>query len=335
MEPDIAVVIPSWNAAHEIRVCLDSLRAQSIKHKVYVVENGSTDDSVDVISRHYPEVTLLVQQKNLGFAGGVNVGIRQAMDDGIAYVALFNNDAVADKHWLKHLRNAMRDNPKVGAVACAFLNGSGTKYDSTGDFYCRWGLLFPRDRDMPAKSTPRKAGYVFGASGGSSLYRMEALRDVGLFDEDFFAYYEDGDLSFRLQLRGWKIFFEPKARALHHTGTTSSKIPGFTTYQTFKNIPLVLIKNVPLRLLPGIALRLWVAYASIFIKSVMSGRGWPATKGFVRMLTLLPKKIGQRWHIQHSRSVPTDYIRSIIVWDLPPNAQALRRLRNFFMPWHR
>lgn len=335
MKPSVAVVIPSWNAVDEIGACLDSLRSQTLKHRVYVVENGSTDGSADFIAEKYPEVDLLVQPRNLGFAGGVNVGIRQAMEHGAKYIALFNNDAIADKNWLKRLVSSMESYDNVGVVACALLNGDGTKFDSSGDCYSSWGLAFPRDRDVEVSKSKAKSGYIFSASGGASLYRVEALREVGLFDEDFFAYYEDVDISFRMQLTGWKVRLNTDARALHYTGTTSGKIPGFTTYQSFKNMPLLLVKDVPGRLFPGIAFRFSIAYTAIFVKAVVTGRGWPASKGFFRMLTLLPKKFVERWRIQKARKVSTDYIRSIIVNDLPPNAHALRRLRDFFTPWRR
>jgi GT2 family glycosyltransferase len=333
MKPDIAVVIPSWNAIDEIGACLDSLRAQTVKHVVYVVENGSTDGSVEFIGQNYPEVVLLLQPQNLGFAGGVNVGIRRAMADNCRYIALFNNDAVADKHWLASLHKTMTQNDDIGAVACTLLNGDGSRYDSTGDFYSHWGLAFPRDRDVSVKEVHREGGFVFGASGGASLYRVEMFEQVGLFDEDFFAYYEDVDISFRMQLYGWKVMFEPSAKVYHHTGTTSGKIPGFGTYQMFKNVPFLLVKNVPGRLLPGILLRFWIAQAAIYTKAVIRGRGWPATKGLLRMLTLLPKKLVERRRIQKNRNVSVAYIRSIIVWDLPPNASALRSLRRVFTPW--
>lgn len=335
MKPSVAVVIPSWNAIDEIGACLNSLREQSLKHRIYVVDNGSSDGSVEFIAENYPEVELLVQPVNLGFAGGVNVGIQQAMEDGADYIALFNNDAIADRDWLKHLVSTMNQHDDAGIVTCALLSGDGTKFDSSGDFYSSWGLAFPRDRDVPVKQSLAKSGYVFSASGGASLYRTKALREVGLFDEDFFAYYEDVDISFRMQLAGWKVQLDTNAKARHFTGTTSGKIPGFTTYQSFKNMPLLLVKNVPARLFPGIAFRFSIAYTAIFVKAVLSGRGWPASKGFFRMLTLLPKKFVERWHIQRGRKVSTDYIKLIIVRDLPPNAHALRRLRDFLTPWRR
>lgn len=326
MKTKVAVVIPNWNGAEEIGTCLDSLFTQSLKPHIIVVENGSIDGSLELLESQYPSVEVLPQKKNLGFASGVNVGIRKAMQDGYPFVALLNNDAIAHKDWLKRLVETLERNASAGIATCKLLSSDKKHTDSTGDFYTTWGLPFPRDRGVAAGKAHNKPEEVFGASGGASLYRGAMLEEIGLFDEDFFAYYEDVDISFRAQLAGWKVLYEPRSEVYHQTGATSGKIKGFTTYQTFKNYPLLLWKNVPLRLLPGVLLRHTIAYASIYFSSLIGGRGWPATKGFLRMLTLLPKKLIERRHIQRSRKVSVGYIDSILVHDLPPNATRLRRL---------
>lgn len=325
-----AVVIPSWNAADEIGACLDSLIGQSAKPYIIVVENGSTDGSYEYIKKNFPTIDVLPQRKNLGFAGGVNVGIRKAIADGFDYVALFNNDAIAHKDWLKYLVSALESSEQAGIATCKFLSIDKTHADSTGDQFTIWGLPFPRDRDKSSQDAHSTQEEVFGATGGASLYRVKMLHEIGLFDEDFFAYYEDVDISFRAQLAGWKVLYEPRAEAYHQTGMTSGRIKGFTTYQTFKNYPFLFWKNVPAALLPKMLPRFTVAYTSIFISSLLGGRGWPATKGILKMLILLPKKLIERHKIQRNRKVSIEYINSILVHDLPPNAAKLRRLRRLF-----
>lgn len=330
MKTNVAIVIPNWNGQDSIVQCLNSLRRQTVESEIIVVDNGSVDSSVETIEKGFTNVTLLKQSKNYGFAGGVNIGIRYALDKGYEYVGLFNNDAVANKNWVKYLTNALLVNPASGIVTCKLLSADKTLMDSTGEEYTHWGLPFPRGRDESKLDIYDEDTDIFGASGGASLYRAEMLKQIGLFDEDFFAYYEDVDISFRAQLAGWKVTYVPDAVAYHQRGATSSKIHGFTTYQTFKNYPLLFIKNVPLRLTPGIFIRLNIAYVSIFISAVMDGRGLYALKGWLRMITLLPKKISERHQIQKSRKVSADYINSIIVHDLPPNAHKLRKLRSMF-----
>jgi GT2 family glycosyltransferase len=326
----IAVVIPNWNGVNEIDACLSALTAQSMAHHVIVVENGSTDGSLEFIRAKYPNIDVIVNQKNLGFAGGVNVGIRKALGSGFDYVALLNNDAVPHKHWLKHLAKTLYIDSRAGIVTCKLLQADGKHVDSTGDFYTSWGLPYPRDRGAPTNVAHNKQEEVFGASGGASLYRAEMFGEIGLFDEDFFAYYEDVDISFRAQLAGWKVLYQPKSEAYHATSTTSGKIKGFGTYQYHKNVPLVLIKNVPGRLFFRVAWRFGIAYSSVFINSIVRGNGWAAIKGFLHMLTLLPKKLMERRSIQKNRKTSVDYIHSVIINDLPPNAKSLRRLRSIF-----
>lgn len=331
MKPNVAVIIPSWNGIDEIGSCIESLLTQSLKPHIIVVENGSTDGTLAFLQKNFPTLEILPQVKNLGFAGGVNVGIKRAIESGYKYVALFNNDAIAHKDWLKHLVSGLESNKKAGIATCKFISGDGKHVDSTGDQYTTWGLPFPRDRGLKVEEAHNnQIEEVFGASGGASLYRAKMLEEIGLFDEDFFAYYEDVDLSFRAQLSGWKVIYQPNAKAFHETGTTSGRIKGFTTYQTFKNYPLLLWKNVPGKLLLKVLPRFTIAYLSILFASIAGGRGWPAIKGILRALWLLPKKLTERRYIQKNKSVSVDYIDSILIHDLPPNADKLRRLRSIF-----
>jgi len=209
-----AVVIPNWNGREELAVCLDSLAEQTEPVEVIVVENGSTDGSVEMIRSSYPGVTLLVQPVNLGFAGGVNVGLRYALHRGHEHIALLNNDAVVEQTWLAELIAVMRNRDDLGMVASKFVTLDGRRIDSTGECYSTWGLPYPRGRDEEDLDAYDDAVDIFGGSGGSTLYRAAMLRDVGLFDEDFFAYFEDIDLSWRAQLRGWRAQLAPPGRRL-------------------------------------------------------------------------------------------------------------------------
>ena len=320
------VVVPNWNGKASLAACLDSLVASTFNAEVVVVENGSTDGSVEFLQENYPQITVLPQAVNLGFAGGVNVGIRYAIEQGSEFVALFNNDAVADKDWFENLVNGTHDKT-VGITTCTFMSIDGKHLDSTGDLFTNWGLPYPRGRSEAPTGQYDEHTDIFGASGGASLYRVSMLEEIGLFDEDFFAYYEDVDISFRAQLAGWKVQYVPAAIAYHDTGSTSRKIKGFTTYQTMKNQPLVIFKNVPAGLLWSILWRFMIAHSLFFLRAVSRGQGWIALKGDAQGTRLLFNKMGERRRIQSSRRVSNDYIWSIITHDLPPNATALRKLR--------
>jgi GT2 family glycosyltransferase len=322
-----SVVIPNWNGIHSIEACLNSLLEQSTKINIIVVENGSRDGSLELIQRKYPHIELLVHNKNLGFAGGVNSGIEKAIQNGSKYVALFNNDAVADRQWIQALVGCLDGNNKVGIATCKLTSIDNRHLDSTGDQYTNWGLPYPRGRGEPVGSQYDNDTFVFAASGGASLYRVSMLNEIGLFDKDFFAYYEDVDISFRAQLAGWKVAYVPTSIAYHQIGATSGRIKGFTTYQTMKNLPWLYWKNVPTKYLFSVGIRFSVAYFGFFFSSLQRLHAWPAFKGMFVSAVYLPKKLVQRHAIQSKRKVSPEYIWSIITHDLPPNAGQLRAIR--------
>lgn len=329
----VAIVVLNWIGVDDTLVCLDSLLKQSYKnYHILVIDNGSADSSIERLDKFQKNnsdmVSLVCNPRNFGFAGGVNTGIEWALNEDFDNIALINNDATVDKDWLKSLVESSTKKG-VGITTALLLHEDGKTIDSTGDWFSKWGLAFPRARDMPTKSAP-KAGYVFGGSGGSSLYSLKMLREIGLFDEDFFAYYEDGDISFRAQLAGWKVYYTPKAIAYHKQGATSKKIPGFTIYQTFKNLPLLFLKNVPFKLLFTIGIRFYLAYFLILINAISKGNGAPALKGAWMAFILGFKKLPERWEIQKNKSVSDEYIKSIFWDDLPPDQTGIRKFRKIF-----
>jgi len=323
----VGVVVPNWNGADDLRACLDSLQAQTYKAHIIVVDNGSIDDSVSIIEKHYPDIELIRHDTNKGYTGGVNPGFRRAQEMKLDYVAPFNNDAIADKDWLRLLVQCLDQNPKIGIATCKILSADGKRLDSTGDLYTSWGLPYPRGRGEEDAGIYDNSTEIFGASGGASLYRVSMLNRIDLFDEDFFAYYEDVDLSFRAQLAGWRVRFVPASRVYHQIGMTSGRIKDFTTYQTLKNLPWVFWKNVPTALLFRVAPRFLVVYTAFWLSALRRGQVGAVLRGCAYSLFFLPKKLVERFHIQRHRVMTTGYIWSIITQDLPPNAFKLRRLR--------
>lgn len=323
-----SVVVPNWNGKDSLGACLASLKAQSLQAQIIVVDNGSDDGSAEFVSQNFPGIALVQNSKNLGFAGGVNVGIKQAMSAGDDYVALLNNDAVADKDWLKNLVACLDAKAQAGIATAKICNSNKTALDSTGDLYTIWGLPYPRGRGETDVNKYDSSTEVFGASGGASIYRLKMLQQIGLFDEDFFAYYEDVDLSFRAQLAGWKVRYVPTAMAYHEISATSNKIKGFATYHTLKNLPLLMWKNVPWAIMPKVWPRLALAYLGICGRVLLRGQFGAFFKGTAMGTILLPKKWVQRYKIQKDRKVTPVYINSMITHDLPPNANNLRRLRS-------
>ena len=277
------IVVLNWNGTDDTIECVSSLRAMHAENtSIAIVDNGSSKKQLSQLKaflKNQPEIILLENPTNKGFAGGVNTGITYAIENDFSHVALFNNDATADKNWLKELLATMQSS-KAMAVTGLLRHAGKNSIDSTGDFYTTWALPFPRSRGLKPTQTP-KSGFVFGATGGATLYKTELFKEIGFFDESFFAYYEDVDISFRAQLAGHKVYYTNTAVAYHKQGATSKKIPGFTVYQTFKNLPLLYTKNVPAGLLIPIGLKFFVAYWLMFGNAIKNGTGWYALKGWL------------------------------------------------------
>ena len=323
MKTKVYVVIPNWNGEDHIAECLDSLTKQTQSVKIIVVDNGSSDDSVKIIKDNFPAVELLKFPDNAGFAGGVNRGIKEAIKQGAQYIALFNNDAVADKNWLKNLAKAAESNPKAGIITGKFMRMNKTHLDSTGDFYTTWAMPFPRGRNQKDTGQYDTPEFVFGASGGASLYRVNMLQKIGLFDEEFFAYFEDVDISYRAQLASWKVWYEPKAIAYHHVGATSSKLGDFTRYHSTKNFYMLYAKNMPAKLYWKYGPHFIYQAAKMLVGSIIKGGFVAHAKGVIKAFANTPHLIRERKRIQGSRKVSVEYIDSILYHGKPPKIPSL------------
>lgn len=314
----VAVIIPNWNGADYISACLKSLKNQSLKPHIIVVDNGSHDESVDIIKNKFSKVELLEYPDNAGFAGGVNRGIRVAIKDGYRYIALFNNDAIADKKWLENLVTTASNHKEVGIVTGKFMRMDKKHFDSTGDQYTMWGMPFPRGRNSVDNGQYDTPEYIFGATGGASLYRTKMLETIGFFDEDFFAYFEDIDISLRAQLAGWRVWYEPKAIAYHYVSATSSKLGNFSRYHSFKNFYLVWMKCLPWQLIILYSPFIFLQWLRLLATSLIKTRSLVFFKSFVKVVSLLPSTIKKRHLIQSSRKVSVGYVNSIISKQIPP-----------------
>lgn len=313
----VYVIVLNWNGIDLVEACLDSLLEQTYPAEVVVVDNGSTDGSVELLEKKYSKIHLFKEDKNHGFAGGVNIGIKFAMDNGADAVALFNNDTVAEENWVENLVDSLQDQPDVGVVTSRLTQMDKKHLDSTGDFYTTWGMPFPRGRNQKAEGNFLKREYVFGASGGASLYRTKVFDDIGVFDETFFAYLEDVDISFRAQLAGWKVSYEPSAVAYHHISATSARMGSFSRYHTVKNFHLLYLKNMPGYLFWKY-LPLFILHdIRLGISSTVRGGLLAYLKGCFMALLLFPRTLSLRWKIQRKRKVKTSYIDGILTHSRP------------------
>jgi GT2 family glycosyltransferase len=315
--------VPNWNGKEHLGDCLRSLLRQSVKARILVVDNGSKDGSVEYIKQKFPEVETIELDKNYGFAGGVNRGIGRAMEEDVEFVALFNNDAVAQPSWLEELLAAAKQHEKAGIITGKLLRADKEHIDSTGEFYTTWGMPFPRGRNEIDEGQYDKGEYVFGATGGASLYRTALFKDIGLFDEDFFAYFEDVDISFRTQLVGWKVRYTPKAIAYHQIGGTSRKMGNFTRYHSVKNAALLYDKNMPGTLFWKYKLLFLIQLFRMFLGSVRDGQVGTYFKALGRIFLLMPRLLKKRRHVQKRRKLSNSELSRMLRHGPPPKVSKL------------
>jgi GT2 family glycosyltransferase len=248
--PIVSVVVVNWNGKHLLGECLDSLLDQRGvgDFEIVLVDNGSLDGSVEFVRGRYKDIRVLSLQKNTGFAGGNNAGIRIATGK---YVALLNNDTKADPSWLANLVNAAEvDRHSVGMWAGKILSYSNPEIiDNVGLLLYPDGLGRGKGRLERDEGQYDEPGEALFPSGCAGLYRREMLDEIGLFDEEFFAYADDVDIGLRARLAGWECRYVPTATVYHKYSSSSSAYSPFKAFLVERNRIWVLLKYFPLELI--------------------------------------------------------------------------------------
>jgi len=242
------VVVLNWNGRDSIRPCLESVLHQTYgSYRVVVVDNASTDGSRDVVRDEFPNVTLVPLPENLHFARGTNAGLREALrDPECAFIATLNNDTRVDPEWLAELVRIA--GPRVGMVASKMVFFDRPNVlNSTGVCIGPDGSAMDRGWNSVDEGQFDHALDVFGPSAGAALYRRDVLDSVGLFDEDFLAYYEDLDLAWRTRLAGWEARFAPRAIVHHKYSASYGSGNPMKTYLCERNRVWNLVQNYPWR----------------------------------------------------------------------------------------
>jgi GT2 family glycosyltransferase len=269
----VSVVIPVWNGRRWLDGCLQSLSSQTLSPgEVLAVDNGSTDGSVAHLRSRYPQVHVIALPTNTGFAHAVNEGLRVAAGE---FVALLNTDVILEPDWMERMVTALLADPDAASVACKMLQLSDDSliYDA-GDLLRRDGACEQRGRFCRDDGTWDDPGEVFGACAGAALYRRDAVRAVGGFDERYFAYLEDVDLAVALRAAGWRCRYEP-AVARHAGEGSSSQLRGAHNRLVARNTLLLVAKWFPARWLPMVAYRqagwLWHAWRERRLRAQLTG----------------------------------------------------------------
>jgi GT2 family glycosyltransferase len=306
------VVIPNWNGEKYLPLCLDSLRKQTYPRlEVIVADNGSTDGSLALLARDYPEVQVVALNENRGYAGGVNAGFRAAA--GQVLVA-FNNDAEADPCWIKELVAVLDRHPEAGmATSRVRLFDRRDHLHAAGDFYGLDGIPGNRGVWQPDGPAYDKETWVFGAQGAAAAYRRSMLDKIGLLDESFGSYLEDVDLSWRAQLAGYRCIYAPRAIVYHMISVTGGG--PLASFFVGRNTIFVIVKDYPASLLRRFWPAVLRAQLRISMEALRAWRGAAARarlRGQLAALLHLPRLLSQRRAIQRTRRVTDEYLLSVL-----------------------
>lgn len=329
MPARVTVVIPNWNGERFLGLCLNSLRNQSFEDfETIVVDNGSEDGSLEFVAENFPEVKIVDLGENRGFAAAVNAGVE---DSETEYVVLLNNDTEQDPSWLEALVRAAEDHPESGLFASKLVDfhDSGV-LDGAGDAMRLSGLpyrLGHGERDRGQFDVP---GHVFGACAAAALYRKSLFDEVGLFDEDFVSYCEDGDLSFRAQLAGYRCFYVPDA-VVYHMGSASTggKRSETATRLGTRNSLSLLVKDLPLSAVPHILPFFAVGQLARLATAATTGSLGAHLEGLAGAWRHLPLMLGKRASIQKRKRVSDAEVRRLLRdSSLAAASSIARRLRD-------
>lgn len=241
-----SIIIPNYNGESFLDPCLKSVFSQDYPDfEVILVDNASTDQSVALVRRLYPLVTIIENRTNRGFAGGCNDGIQVS---GGRYLLFLNTDTVLSKNFLSFLYSAAMERPEYGMYAPKIVYPDGS-LQAAGSGASFSGSSWERGKgktDLYVYDTPCE---VFGPYGAAALFSRELIQTVGGFDEDFFLFVEETDLTFRARLTGYRCWYEPKAVVIHYHGGTAGRASDMALYYLHRNTLWYVLKNYPCFLL--------------------------------------------------------------------------------------
>lgn len=303
----VALIVPNWNGRRYLEMCLPSVFSQRFRDfSVILVDNGSTDDSVEWVREYYPQVHIIQNSENRGFAIANNQAIRGSSSE---FVATLNNDTQVEAGWLGGLVKTMEADSRIGMCASKMLlAGKENKIEAAGIAVDRAGMIWNRRDESETVfdycSITGSPELVFGACAGAALYRRSMLNDVGLFDEDFFLYMEDVDLAWRAQWAAWRCAYVPDAVVHHVHSGTSKERSHFKNRMLGRNKIWVLCKNYPFK---SYYTPLVIAYDLMSVMyAIVAGRDIGALWGRLEALSKIPRMLAKRRQIVrriHSREM--------------------------------
>jgi GT2 family glycosyltransferase len=308
----VAVLIVNWNSGGLLCRSLESVhRQQRRPDHVIVVDNASSDDSLDRAGPQLQGVELIRLPSNAGFAGANNVGARAAK--GVDAIALLNPDAEAEPEWLAALTEAAEQYPRAASFASQTRFASAPQVlDGAGDSYHASGGAWRNGYSAPVASWPMVDVEVFAACAAAALYRREAFESVGGFDERYFCYFEDVDLGFRLRLRGHHCMYVHRAIVRHVGSGVAGHRSDFAIYHGQRNAVWTFVKNMPRPLAWLYLPQHLILNAVAVLYYACQGRGRVVARAKIDALRGLRPILDARRAVQSERVVGADCLRGVL-----------------------
>lgn len=248
-QPLLSVIIPNWNGKHFLSECVDSIKEQTFRDfETILIDNGSKDGSAEFAEKRYGDFIRIIRNKeNLGFTGGNNVGIRAARGE---YIVLLNNDTWAAPTWLEELVKVTHLDHPIGMWASkVYSYYRRNQIEATGELIYWDGLSRSRGQFEQEQGQYEEIEEIFFPPGCGAMYRKAVFDEIGLFDEDFFAYADDAEIGIRARLAGWKCVYVPKAILYHKNSGSTEQYSPFKAFYVERNRFWITVKYFPFPLL--------------------------------------------------------------------------------------
>lgn len=309
--PDVTVAIVNYNGRRFLETLLSSLARQTVDgFAVCVVDDASTDDARAYVEREFPDVRWLGAAENRGITATMARAVASAET---AYVAVLNNDLELDPRWLGELLDELEARPRAAAVEGKTLEfDRRTHFDGAGDLLRRNGYPDRRGQGQPDDGRLDEVDEIFAASGTAALFRRAAFDDVGPYDIDLRAYYEDVDWGFRARLRGWTAWYVPTAVAYHMGSATVGRVPGAFTSLIIRNQILVLVKDLPWPLALRWAPRILWFQLTWLPRNARAGIGRHHLRALAGVARALPLFLRKRRQVQRRRTASVGDLARVI-----------------------
>ena len=236
------IIIPNYNGLSFMEPCFEALDRQTTKDfKILVVDNGSTDGSVEWLKEH--QIDTIFLPENTGFSGAVNVGIKAA---DTPYVLLLNNDVRVDEYFVAEMVRAIGQSERIFSVSSRMIQMyHPDRLDDAGNYYCALGWAYARGKGKNIH-TYEKEEKIFASCAGAAIYRKKIFDELGYFDEEHFAYLEDMDVGYRARIYGYENWYAPDAMVYHvGSGTSGSRYNQFKIRYSSRNNIYLIYKNMP------------------------------------------------------------------------------------------